>query len=260
MDNNSTIITFANQKGGVGKSALCSLFGNYLLSEKGVNVRVVDGDAQKSIIKKRDFARNNSGRNIDTQYYPISLLDLSQGAEFKASFRNLLASVNEPFILIDTPGNIREEGLIDILLLSDYVVVPFNPQVAVMQSTFAFIKFYCRVFRNAMTKSNLKPAQLLFVPNMIVASWGTIAEKNAWENTIKIIQAKYGTVTSDIRLYKVLSLWDTISLFPEQLRLVQDAFGEMWSLISGDFPSAGELPDETEIDDVTPFNSDRRNV
>ncbi len=37
----STIISFANQKGGVGKTTLCTTFANYLL-EKGEQLLILD--------------------------------------------------------------------------------------------------------------------------------------------------------------------------------------------------------------------------
>ena len=46
------IVTFANQKGGVGKTTLCLAFANYLLT-KGVHVAIVDCDFQQSIAKCR---------------------------------------------------------------------------------------------------------------------------------------------------------------------------------------------------------------
>ena len=46
------IVTFANQKGGVGKTSLCVTFANYLVT-KGVRVVVIDCDFQHSIMKCR---------------------------------------------------------------------------------------------------------------------------------------------------------------------------------------------------------------
>lgn len=46
------IVTFANQKGGVGKTTLCVTFANYLVT-KGVRVVVIDCDFQHSIMKCR---------------------------------------------------------------------------------------------------------------------------------------------------------------------------------------------------------------
>lgn len=47
------IVTFANQKGGVGKTTLCVTFANYLVT-KGVRVVVIDCDFQHSIMKCRN--------------------------------------------------------------------------------------------------------------------------------------------------------------------------------------------------------------
>lgn len=46
------IVTFANQKGGVGKTTLCVIFANYQVI-KSVRVVVIDCDFQHSIMKCR---------------------------------------------------------------------------------------------------------------------------------------------------------------------------------------------------------------
>ncbi len=50
--NEATIITFANQKGGVGKTTLCTLFANYLVA-RGKRTIVIDCDGQQTIFEKR---------------------------------------------------------------------------------------------------------------------------------------------------------------------------------------------------------------
>ena len=47
------MITFANQKGGVGKTTLCTMFADYLAA-KGESVLVVDFDRQQTIFSKRN--------------------------------------------------------------------------------------------------------------------------------------------------------------------------------------------------------------
>lgn len=44
------IVTYSNQKGGVGKTTLCVTFANYLVT-KGVMVVMIDCDFQHSIMK-----------------------------------------------------------------------------------------------------------------------------------------------------------------------------------------------------------------
>ena len=45
--NEATIITFANQKGGVGKTTLCTLFANYLVA-RGKRTIVIDRLSSRS--------------------------------------------------------------------------------------------------------------------------------------------------------------------------------------------------------------------
>ena len=54
MKKNITI-TWANEKGGVGKTTLCTLFANYLSEKKTSEVCVLDCDRQHSIVDKRKF-------------------------------------------------------------------------------------------------------------------------------------------------------------------------------------------------------------
>ena len=56
----SVVITFANQKGGVGKTTLCTLFANYLAA-KGKSLLVVDCDGQQTIYEKRKGDMNLVG-------------------------------------------------------------------------------------------------------------------------------------------------------------------------------------------------------
>lgn len=63
------IVTFANQKGGVGKTTLCVTFANYLVT-KGVRVVVVDCDFQHSIIK----CRKADSKKYGEQQMPYDVL------------------------------------------------------------------------------------------------------------------------------------------------------------------------------------------
>ena len=53
MIHTPAIVTFANQKGGTGKTTLCVTFANYLVT-KGIRTVVVDCDFQRSIAKCRN--------------------------------------------------------------------------------------------------------------------------------------------------------------------------------------------------------------
>ena len=72
------IITFASQKGGVGKTSLCSLFATYCV-EQGLPVAVLDADTQLSLRKNR-FDDAFCG-----QYKPLFGLD--EGNAFNKGLR-----------------------------------------------------------------------------------------------------------------------------------------------------------------------------
>lgn len=69
----STIISFANQKGGVGKTTLCTTFANYL-SEKSESLLVLDCDNQQSIVERR---RMDEKKYPEANYpYQVEALDI----------------------------------------------------------------------------------------------------------------------------------------------------------------------------------------
>ena len=97
------IVTFANQKGGVGKTTLCVTFANYLVT-KGVRVVVVDCDFQHSIIK----CRKADSKKYGEQQMPYDVL------AYEANDKNAMTSLmeklhNDPSIdvaLMDSPGSL----------------------------------------------------------------------------------------------------------------------------------------------------------
>ena len=68
MKKNITI-TWANEKGGVGKTTLCTLFANYLSEKKFSDVCILDCDRQHSIVDKRKF--DSQSRQTDKVPYEV---------------------------------------------------------------------------------------------------------------------------------------------------------------------------------------------
>lgn len=95
------IITFANQKGGVGKTTLCVTFANYLVT-KGVRVAIVDCDFQHSIIK----CRKADIKKYDVQYVPYDVL--SYEANDKKAIISLIEKMHNDqsldVVLMDSPA------------------------------------------------------------------------------------------------------------------------------------------------------------
>ena len=103
------IVTFANQKGGVGKTTLCVTFANYLVT-KGARVVVIDCDFQHSIMK----CRKADIRKYGEQEMPYEVW--AYEANDKAMMTSLMEKLhNDPeidIVLMDTPSSLKAEGLI----------------------------------------------------------------------------------------------------------------------------------------------------
>ena len=103
------IITFANQKGGVGKTTLCALFASYLVS-RGHSVTVFDTDPQQSIVKKRTAdTATYAGVPLPYNIYPFSM---SNEPALIALIENLHNSAAVDFALFDSAGSLNDQALL----------------------------------------------------------------------------------------------------------------------------------------------------
>ena len=68
-------ITWANEKGGVGKTTLCTLFANYLSEKHQGEVCVLDCDRQHSIVDKRKF----DSQSLQTDKVPYEVEESLRG-------------------------------------------------------------------------------------------------------------------------------------------------------------------------------------
>jgi chromosome partitioning protein len=93
------IITFVNRKGGVGKSSLSCLLALYWAGRKDKTVAIKDYDPQGS---SQAFVGLMENPNISTY---------TGGEDFD-------------FLLIDTPGGIKQKDLNELVELSDHVIIP----------------------------------------------------------------------------------------------------------------------------------------
>ena len=160
------IITFANQKGGVGKSTLAILFANYLCWKK-MNVCIIDTDLQQTIaqMRKSDLDFYACEAPYSVQGFPVSDVD---------TMRQLMENARkfDGCVLIDAPGNLSQDGLIPILSETDFIVCPYRYDKATTASTSTFVKTILRMMREIR---GMKP-QLLFTPNNIYRK-GNMEEK-----------------------------------------------------------------------------------
>ena len=108
------IVTFANQKGGVGKTSLCVTFANYLVM-KGVRVVVIDCDFQHSILKCR---------KADLKHYGEEQIPYEVWSHEPNSSEAMITLIeklhNDPgidVVLMDSPGSQNQQaGMAELVI------------------------------------------------------------------------------------------------------------------------------------------------
>ncbi|AZI20609.1 ParA family protein [Chryseobacterium taklimakanense] len=128
------IITFATQKGGVGKTTLAIAFSNFL-ALNGNQVRVYDYDYQKSFYTKwQEDEILKKPKLYDVDIPAADALPFTDYAHLMAM------RSDETIHLFDLAGSLDMKYL-DILQHSDFVVIPFEYSDVSAKSTLIFINF-----------------------------------------------------------------------------------------------------------------------
>lgn len=215
------IVTFANQKGGVGKTTLCVTFANYLVT-KGVRILIVDCDFQHSILKCRrsDLRKYGTG----TVPYDVVEKEATDRDEMTALMEKLH---NEPSIevaLVDSPGSLKAPGLVPLFVNSDIIVIPFHYDLVTVPSTASFIMFLDRL-RQAMA-GGMK-SKLFMVPNMNDGRVGKRSELVIWDKSRETF-SKYGEVTPKISKRADMERFSTIAALDMQNEIVSPVFDKFY--------------------------------
>lgn len=218
------IVTFANQKGGVGKTTLCVTFANYLLT-KGVNVVVVDCDFQHSILK----CRRSDIRKYGEQAMPYDVVE--REATDRQEMIELIEKLhNDPSIevaVIDSPGSLKAGGLVPLFVNSDIIVIPFHYDLVTVPSTASFLMFLDRL-RHAVG-DDMK-ARLFIIPNLNDGRVGKRSELVIWDNTREAF-SNYGYVTPKLPKRADMQRFSTVAALDMQLKIVEPVFDKIYSAI-----------------------------
>ena len=210
-------IVFANQKGGVGKSTLCTLFANYLAWKKQ-DVCLIDTDLQKTIMMQRKKDREI----YDDMEEPYTVQDFDvQDPELMQQLMES-ASQTEGFVLFDSPGNVSEDGLVPMFTGADFIICPYEYEEKTLDSTGTFIQVI-----NALRQTTPEmTARLFFVPNRIDVRIGTADELRMWKQTDAIFK-QLGAVTPRITARASLKRINTFEISASQRDAVKGAFDFM---------------------------------
>ena len=124
------IITFANQKGGSGKTTLSANLA-VLWANSEYKVAVIDADAQKSLTywleARKKYYREEP---IGIDHYPFDVRNLNEDLKQSKS--------KYDFIIIDSPPSITFDT-IQIIKFSDFIYVPVQPSPIDLMATIPFL-------------------------------------------------------------------------------------------------------------------------
>jgi chromosome partitioning protein len=149
------IVLFANQKGGAGKSTLCTLLAHDM-TQRQMPVVVADADLQQSLYQLRDQEVKSTGISKDDAPWDLMWIDCRDIKSVKAAV-DMLKKVPAT-VLIDVPGNLSDDNLAPLYLAADLVVCPMTYQIFTINST--------KRFADVIVKINPR-ARLVFLPNNI---------------------------------------------------------------------------------------------
>lgn len=147
------VIIIGNQKGGAGKSTLTLLLANYLTQARQRPVTVIDMDYQQSLAQK--FERAKVLENAEP--YAVVALALDQFSKEKKELKDN----PEVLFLVDLPGKLDDDGLIEVFKAADLAICPFSYDEFSFESTVFF----------SLVLKKIKPAiTIVYVPNRIKAN------------------------------------------------------------------------------------------
>lgn len=219
------IIAFANQKGGVGKSTLCTLFANYLVKRVTEPITIYDCDTQRTIyIKRQDdldlFPNHKPLYSVEK----FTLQTKGDCMEFTEKIKSL-----KGVILIDTPGGISNQILGFLMSICHFIVCPCNMELAVLDSTIEFSSSVKKIQRALGGRTN---AQLFYLPNGLMRGWGNKKEHEHWEKICNYFKSNNNAIIlPDIYKYSSPARFNTIKFMEDQEKHIGKCFDMLYAYI-----------------------------
>ena len=130
------IITFATQKGGTGKTTLAIAFANYISTYSKRKINVFDFDYQKSFYHKW-----KEDEMLDApKLYDVEIIGEEEEQPF-SDFETLInLKESEDINLFDLAGTL-DAKYSDLLIYSDFIMIPFEYSDVSAKSTLVFVNF-----------------------------------------------------------------------------------------------------------------------
>jgi chromosome partitioning protein len=130
------IITFATQKGGTGKTTLAIAFANYISAISDRKINVFDFDYQKSFYHKW---KEDEILEIP-KFYNVETIGEEEEQPF-SDFETLIElKESDEINLFDLAGTL-DAKYSDLLIYSDFIMIPFEYSDVSAKSTLVFVNF-----------------------------------------------------------------------------------------------------------------------
>lgn len=210
------IITFATQKGGVGKTTLAIAFANYLSLFKDTKPNVLDFDFQKSFYSKwKHDLKQFHNDDITKSLYPVELV--TDENQSKLQNEDILKKLylSKELFLFDVAGHINTKYNY-ILQFSKAIVVPFNYSDVALSSTMTFLI----LLRDTL---EVPKENIFLIRNHLLKSANY---KNKEQSDLRLSQ--YGTILDhSVYTKKSMQTINTVSLQKDQKLAVAKVFDEL---------------------------------
>ena len=208
------IITFATQKGGTGKTTLAIAFANYISAISERNINVFDFDYQKSFYQKW-----KEDEELDLpKLYDVETIGEEVEQPF-SDFETILdLKDNDDINLFDLAGTL-DAKYSDLLIYSDFIIIPFEYSDVSAKSTLVFVKFL------GILESQ---SERIFIRSKYDKGYKYLNQEGM-DAEIK----KYGTlIKSPVFKRNCLQTIDTRKLTYEQKYAVKNSFNEIITCIN----------------------------
>ena len=130
-------------------------------------------------------------------------------------------------ILIDSPGNLVQPGLVALLTLSDRIIVPLQYEVSVMTSTIEFLRWV--EAKQGITGGS--SSKMLFLPNRYRNYVGTKEEREQLDDTDAALE-QIGILCPKIGEHMDIQRCQTTGLIRAQQKYVTEAFDFIYKVIA----------------------------
>lgn len=208
------IITFATQKGGTGKTTLAIAFANYISAISERNINVFDFDYQKSFYQKW-----KEDEELDLpKLYDVETIGEEEEQPF-SDFETILdLKDNDDINLFDLAGTL-DAKYSDLLIYSDFIIIPFEYSDVSAKSTLVFVNFL------GILESQ---SERIFIRSKYDKGYKYLNQEGM-DAEIK----KYGTlIKSPVFKRNCLQTIDTRKLTYEQKYAVKNSFNEIITCIN----------------------------